>query len=116
MPSVNREGEEARSPDPILEIRGVSLDFSILNTLWKTYGLTYLFITHDLYCVPYVCDEVAIMYGGKLMERFDLDLCTLQAAVHPYTRLLLASVPVKSPSERRDSRRFFRQRISRSTP
>lgn len=86
-----------------------SLDYSLrkqiltlLNTLRKKYGLTYLFITHDLYCVPYVCNGVAIMYGGKLMERFDLDPCPLQAAVHPYTRLLLASAPVKHPSERRD--------------
>jgi peptide/nickel transport system ATP-binding protein len=84
-----------------------SLDYSLrkqiltlLNTLRKKHGLTYLFITHDLYCVPYVCDGVAIMYAGKLMERFDLDACPLQSAAHPYTRLLLASVPAKKPSER----------------
>jgi peptide/nickel transport system ATP-binding protein len=85
-----------------------SLDYSLrkqiltlLNTLRKKYGLTYLFITHDLHCVPYVCDGVAIMYAGKIIERFDLDSCPLSAAVHPYTRLLIASVPVKKPSERR---------------
>ena len=75
---------------------------TLLNTLRKTYGLTYLFITHDLYCVPAVCDGVAIIYGGKLMERFSLDSCPLEAAVHPYTRLLLASAPAKHPSERRN--------------
>lgn len=86
-----------------------SLDYSLrkqiltlLNTLRKKHRLTYLFITHDLCCVPYVCDGVAIMYGGKLMERFDLDSCPLEAAVHPYTRLLLASAPAKRPSERRN--------------
>jgi peptide/nickel transport system ATP-binding protein len=86
-----------------------SLDYSLrkqiltlLNALRNKHNLTYLFITHDLYCVPYVCDGVAIMYGGKLMERFDLDACPLDDAVHPYTRLLLASAPAKRPSERRN--------------
>jgi peptide/nickel transport system ATP-binding protein len=86
-----------------------SLDYSLrkqiltlLNALREKRGLTYLFITHDLRCVPYVCDGVAIMYGGKLMERFDLDSFSLDSAVHPYTRLLLASAPVKRPSERRN--------------
>jgi peptide/nickel transport system ATP-binding protein len=85
-----------------------SLDYSLrkqiltlLNTLRKKYGLTYLFITHDLQCVPYVCDGLAIMYAGKIMERFDLDSRPLRSAAHPYTRLLLASVPVKTPSKRR---------------
>jgi peptide/nickel transport system ATP-binding protein len=75
---------------------------SLLNDLRQKYGLTYLFITHDLNSVPYVCDGVAIMYGGKLMERFDLDSCPLEAAAHPYTRLLLASAPARRPSERRE--------------
>jgi peptide/nickel transport system ATP-binding protein len=75
---------------------------SLLNALRQKYGLTYLFITHDLNSVPYVCDGVAIMYGGKLMERFDLDACPLEAAKHPYTRLLLASAPARRPSERRE--------------
>jgi peptide/nickel transport system ATP-binding protein len=86
-----------------------SLDYSLrkqiltlLNTLRKKYGLTWLFITHDLDCVPYVCDGVAIMYAGKIIERFDLDSCPLYSAAHPYTRLLLASIPVKNPSERRE--------------
>jgi peptide/nickel transport system ATP-binding protein len=85
-----------------------SLDYSLrkqiltlLNDLRSEFGLTYLFITHDLNCVPYVCDRVVIMYCGRVMEQFELDKVSLEDAVHPYTMLLLSSMPVKNPAARR---------------
>jgi peptide/nickel transport system ATP-binding protein len=73
---------------------------SLLNDIRRRFGFTYLFITHDLRCVPYVCDSVAIMYAGRILEQFSLDTHSMDDAVHPYTHLLLRSIPVRDPSER----------------
>jgi peptide/nickel transport system ATP-binding protein len=90
-----------------------SLDYSLrkqiltlLNDLRSHFGLTYLFITHDLNCVPYVCDRIAIMYCGRIMEQFDLHRVSLKDAVHPYTMLLLSSMPVKNPAERQQKQAY----------
>jgi peptide/nickel transport system ATP-binding protein len=73
---------------------------SLLNDIRRRFGFTYLFITHDLRCVPYVCDSVAIMYAGRILEQFSLDTRSMDDAVHPYTHLLLRSIPARNPSER----------------
>jgi len=85
-----------------------SLDYSLrkqiltlLNDLRNKFGLTYLFITHDLNCVPYVCDMMAIMYAGKIVEQIDLKKNTMPNALHPYTNLLLSCIPAKMPAERK---------------
>jgi peptide/nickel transport system ATP-binding protein len=85
-----------------------SLDYSLrkqiltlLNDLRNKFGLTYLFITHDLNCVPYVCDIMAIMYAGKIVEQIDLKKNSMQNALHPYTSLLFSCIPAKVPAERK---------------
>lgn len=85
-----------------------SLDFSIrrqildlLNNIREKNGVTYLLITHDLSNVPYVCDEAAVMYQGRLVEFIDHASSVKTDAVHPYTRLLYDSLPASSPEERR---------------
>ncbi len=85
-----------------------SLDYSLrkqvltlLNDLRNKFGLTYLFITHDLNCVPYVCDIMAIMYAGKIVEQIDLKNNSMQNALHPYTSLLFSCIPAKVPAERK---------------
>jgi peptide/nickel transport system ATP-binding protein len=85
-----------------------SLDYSLrkqvltlLNDLRHQLGTTYLFITHDLYCIPYVCDSMIILYAGRVMEQIDLNRQSMESAIHPYTRLLLASVPAKEPAGRK---------------
>tara|TARA_B100000953_G_scaffold33781_1_gene26794 strand:- start:1389 stop:2432 length:1044 start_codon:yes stop_codon:yes gene_type:complete len=73
----------------------VSVQARILNMLEdmkERYGLTLLFISHDLSVVKNVSDRVAVMYLGKLCEIGDGDLLYKQPA-HPYTRLLLAAIP-----------------------
>lgn len=87
-----------------------SLDYSLrkqilnlLNDFRMQMGTTYLFITHDLYCIPYVCDSLVILYGGKVMEMVDLKKHSMESALHPYTRLLLASAPAKEPSKRKQN-------------
>ena len=73
----------------------VSVQARILNMLEDMkgrYGLTLLFISHDLSVVKNVSDRVAVMYLGKLCEIGDGDLL-YDAPAHPYTRLLLAAIP-----------------------
>ncbi|MGI9148993.1 MAG: ABC transporter ATP-binding protein [Chloroflexota bacterium] len=76
-----------------------SLDVSIraqilnlLRDLQQRFDLAYLFISHDLAVVEYLCDRVGVMYLGKLVESAPAALL-FSAPQHPYTRLLMASVP-----------------------
>lgn len=65
---------------------------NLLKLLQRQLGLTYLFISHDLGVVQHMCDEIAVMYLGRIVERASRrDL--FNAPQHPYTRTLLASVP-----------------------
>lgn len=80
----------------------VSIQAQILNLLKELkngFGLSYLFISHDLAAVKYISDRVAVMYLGKIVEIIrSKDLTT--AAGHPYTLSLLAAVPVPDPGKR----------------
>ncbi len=68
--------------------------------LKEEFDLTYLFITHDLATSKYICDRVAIMYLGKIVEIGPLEEVFKNPA-HPYTATLLAAVPVPDPRYRR---------------
>ncbi|HEY0181349.1 MAG TPA: ABC transporter ATP-binding protein [Rhodopila sp.] len=89
----------------ILDEPTAGLDVSVQATILKlllhlreTYDLTYLFISHDLGVVRAICNRVAVMYLGRIVEL--ADAATLfQTPRHPYTRSLLSAVP--EPGERR---------------
>jgi len=73
----------------------VAIQAQILNLMIKLQidlNLTYLFISHDLGVVQYVCDEVAVMYLGKIVEQADRKTIFSQPK-HPYTQALLSAVP-----------------------
>jgi oligopeptide/dipeptide ABC transporter ATP-binding protein len=79
----------------------VSVQTQILNLLKKLqqeFGLTYVFIAHDLSVVEYVSNEVAVMYLGDIVERFPVE--ALDNCVHPYTQALISSVPRADPKTR----------------
>jgi oligopeptide/dipeptide ABC transporter ATP-binding protein len=78
------------------------LKFSIarlLKTLRSALGLTLVFITHDISLARYVCDRVAVIYAGRVVEEARTgDI--VEGALHPYTKLLLRAVPRRLSSER----------------
>ncbi|HUY65347.1 MAG TPA: oligopeptide/dipeptide ABC transporter ATP-binding protein [Acidimicrobiales bacterium] len=82
----------------------VSVQAQILNLLAdlkERFGLTMVFIAHDLAVVKNVSDRVAVMYLGKLVEVADSD-DLYRSAAHPYTEALLASIPEPDPDKRTD--------------
>ncbi|MDD6262757.1 MAG: ATP-binding cassette domain-containing protein [Clostridiales bacterium] len=99
----------ALNPDFILCDEPVSaLDVSIqaqiinlLRDLQKEFGLTYLFISHDLSVVQHISDTVGVMYLGSMVEYSDTDSLFAEP-MHPYTKALFSAIPVPDPDYRMD--------------
>ncbi len=81
-----------------VSVRALLLDLMV--QLKNEFNLTYLFITHDLATAKYICDRIAILYLGKIVEMSELREVYAHP-LHPYTIALLAAVPVPDPHERR---------------
>ncbi|HKK83533.1 MAG TPA: ABC transporter ATP-binding protein [Atribacterota bacterium] len=99
----------ATNPEFIVADESVSaLDVSIqaqiinlLQQLQAEFGLTLLFVAHDLSVVKHICDRVAVMYLGKIMEMADKK-SLFSNPKHPYTQALLSAIPIPDPTKRKE--------------
>jgi len=81
----------------------VSIRISIMDlmlNLAKDLGISYLYITHDLAVARYMCNRIAVMFNGKIVEIAETEEL-LSNPVHPYTKRLISSIPVPDPKYRR---------------
>ncbi|OLD05708.1 ABC transporter ATP-binding protein [Candidatus Bathyarchaeota archaeon] len=89
--------------DEPVSMLDVSIRAEILNlmlTLVQRRGASFLYITHDLALARHMCDRIAVMYLGKIVELGETGLIINQP-LHPYTKALIAAVPVPDPTHRR---------------
>jgi oligopeptide/dipeptide ABC transporter ATP-binding protein len=73
----------------------------LLQKLRKEFGLTILFISHDLSIVRFLCDRVAVMYLGRIVEFAETN-ALFDRPQHPYTKALISAIPIPVPGARAD--------------
>jgi peptide/nickel transport system ATP-binding protein len=98
--ALNPDFLVADEPIAMADVSVRALIMELLKKLKEEHDLTYLFITHDLATAKYLCDRVAVMYLGRIVEIGPKDE-VFRRPHHPYTKALLNAVPVPDPNRRR---------------
>ncbi len=93
----------ADEPVSALDVSIQSQVLNLLVDLRKKLNLSYIFISHDLAVVEHICDTIAVMYLGEIVEMADADIL-FAGPKHPYTRALMSAIPRPDPKRRGKSR------------
>lgn len=93
-------------PVSALDVAVQAQILNLLRDLQTEFGLTYLFISHDLGVVQHMCDTIAVMYMGKIVEHADR-LSLFNNPLHPYTKALLSAVPSVDKARRAETKRIL---------
>ena len=99
--AVNPEILICDEPTSALDVSVQAQMLNLFKQLQQDYGLSYLFITHNLSVVEYLADEIAVMYLGRIVEKGSVDDVMLNPQ-HPYTKALLSAIPSVDKESKRE--------------
>ncbi len=104
--AVNPEFIVCDEPVSALDVSIQAQVINMFDELQEKFGLTYLFIAHDLLVVRHISNRIAVMYLGKLVELADADEI-YDHPLHPYSQALISAVPMPDPKIARENKRII---------
>ena len=103
--AVNPEFIVCDEPVSALDVSIQAQVVNMFEDLQEKFGLTYLFIAHDLSMVKYISDRIAVMYRGRIVEMGSAE-CVYTNPQHAYTKSLLSAIPLPDPREEKNRKRI----------